>query len=166
MSRSRTRRGRSARTCGAGASSRSPATSARFELDVLSLVIVFAGAGLLALGIATLRTLPVLGLTSLAIGATVAVVVLLGRPTVECHANGVSTTQGPWWLPQAAGSSSGGSSTVSGSGSGSGSIRGTVSGSGTGSPSASSGEIRRGDGIVIRYRCGGNEVVEFAIERP
>jgi len=139
---------------------------ARFELDVLPLVIVFAGAGLLALGIATLRTLPVLGLTSLAIGATVAVVVLLGRPTVECHANGVSTTQGPWWLPQAAGSSSGGSSTVSGSGSGSGSIRGTVSGSGTGSPSASSGEIRRGDGIVIRYRCGGNEVVEFAIERP
>jgi len=60
----------------------------------------------------------------------------------------------------------GGSSTVSGSGSGSGSIRGTVSGSGTSGPSASSGEIRRGDGIVIRYRCGGNEVVEFAIERP
>jgi hypothetical protein len=74
----------------------------------------------------------------------------------------MSTTQGPWWLPQAAGSSSGGSSTISGSGS----IRGTVSGSGGGGTTASTGEIRRGDGIVIRYRCGGNEVVEFTIDRP
>jgi hypothetical protein len=144
-----------------------PATSARFELDVLPLVIVFAGAGLLALGIATLRTLPVLGLTSLAIGATVAVVVLLGRPTVECYANGVATTGGPWWMPQVGGSSSGSTvSTGSGSALGGGSIRGTVSGNSETRTSGSTGEIRRGDGIVIRYRCGGNEVVEFTIDRP
>jgi hypothetical protein len=144
-----------------------PQTSARFELDVLPLVIVSAGAGLLALGIATLRTLPVLGLTSLAIGATVAVVVLLGRPTVECYANGVATTGGPWWMPPVGGSSSGSTVTTgSGSAIGSGSIRGTVSGSSETRTSGSTGEIRRGDGTVIRYRCGGNEVVEFTIDRP
>ena len=141
-----------------------PQTSARFELDALPLVIVFAGGALLALGVALLRAVPAVGLTSLAIGATVAVVVLLGRPTVECHANGVSTTGGPWWLPRPGGSSSG--STI---GTGTSSVVGPGSTSGGTSevrPTASTGEIRRGDGIVIRYRCGGNEVVEFTIQRP
>ena len=147
-----------------------PHTSAGFELDPIPLAVIFIGAGLLGLGLATLRALPGPSLASLAVGATVAVVVLLGRPTVECYGNGVSTTQGPWWLFHTAGSSSGGSSITggtritAGNASGSGSIRGTVTGSGSGGTSVSSGEIRRGDGIVIRYRCSGSEVVEFTIE--
>jgi len=138
-----------------------PQTSARFELDPVPLVVVFVGAALLGVGSASLRALPALGLGSLAVGATVAVVVLLGRPTVECHGNGVSTTGGPWWLPQTGGGSSSGSSV---SGSGSGSIGGTVT-TGSGGSSGSTGEIRRGDGVVIRYRCSGSELVGFSIER-
>ncbi len=144
-----------------------PQTSARLELDPVPLAVVFAGAALLALGIASLRALPPLGLASLAVGGTIAIVVLLGRPTVECYANGVATTGGPWWLPQTrSGSSSGSAGSGSGNAPGtSGSIGATVS-TGVGGSSASSGEIRRGDGLVIRYRCSGNEVTEFTIERP
>ena len=143
-----------------------PHTSARFELDAIPLVVVFIGAALTGLGLATLRALPGPGLASLAAGATVAVLVLLGRPTVECYGNGVSTTQGPWWLLQTGGSSSG-SSVGSGNATGSGSIRGSVTGSGAAAGATlSSGEVRRADGIVMRYRCSGNEVVEFTIERP
>lgn len=143
-----------------------PHTSARFELDPVPLAIIFAGAALLGTGLATLRALPGPAIGALAVGATVAVVVLLGRPTVECYANGVATTGGPWWLPETAGASSGGSTTISGGGSARGPARGTVGGSAGGGTTASAGEIRRADGVVIRYRCDASQVVEFTIERP
>lgn len=119
-----------------------PETSARFELELLPLAILFGAGAALGIGLATLRAARPLASGALALGGAVVLYALAGGPAVECRAGGMSTRAGPWWLPSS----------------------GQVMSSGGGGPGGQSGEIRRDD-LVVRFRCEGSTVTEFRIER-
>jgi hypothetical protein len=119
-------------------------TSARFELEPVPLVALFAAGALAVLGATALRGAPGPALAMLAMGSAVLLFAFLSRPTVECQANGVGTSFGPWWLAWRGGS---------------------LSTEGGGSSEGHSGVIRRGDGVVIRYACAGEVLASFVIER-
>ncbi len=128
----------------AGAFAR-PDTSARYELQPLPLVIVFAAGVAATLGLSLLRIAPPVGALATACGAAVLVLALFAGPTVTCREGGSSQSAGPWWLAWRGGAMSG-------------------TGSGGGSSPRFSGELRRGDRVVIRYACEGARVVDFSIE--
>jgi len=126
-------------------------SSAWFELGVAPLVLLFAAGGLLGAGLWWSRSGARAATVAVAIGGAVVLYALFSRPTVECMPNGVSTSAGPWWLPQLDGRLSSSGSSSSGH---------------LGSETGSGGVIRRGDGVVITYRCAGGTLVEFEIARP
>lgn len=121
-----------------------PSTSARFELEPLPLVVLFAAGACAAFGATSLRASPALSIALLTVGAGVLLYAFFARPTVECHRDGVTTNPGPWWL------ATGGSLRSEG---------------GTRPSGGHGGFIRRDDGVVIRYTCEGDRVTTFAIER-
>jgi hypothetical protein len=118
-------------------------TSARFELAPQAVILLFAATAATTLGLLSIRRVPLLAGVAIATGSAVLAIALISRPTVSCTRGGGSTSAGPWWLGPP----------------------GSVTGSGGGGPSGATGEIRRGDGIVIRYACDGETLTEFVIER-
>jgi hypothetical protein len=118
-------------------------TSARFELAPQAVILLFAATAATTLGLESIRRLPLLAGLAIAIGSAVLAIAVISRPTVSCARDGQSTAAGPWWLGPA----------------------GTLTGSGSSDASGTTGEIRRGDGVVIRYACSGETLTEFVIER-
>ena len=126
-----------------------PHTSARAELGVLPLAVLFVAGALFGAGAVLAMSRAGGGLVATTLGGAVLIYALFSRPTVECFGNGVATSGGPWWLPAlGALSSSGGGS-----------------GSSSGGPGGVAGTIHRGDGVTITYRCEGDRLVEFEIRR-
>jgi hypothetical protein len=118
-------------------------TSARFELAPQAVILLFVATAATTLGLVSIRRVPLLAGVAIATGSAVLAIAVISRPTVSCTRGGDSTSAGPWWLGPA----------------------GTLAGSGSGGPGGSTGEIRRSDGIVIRYACSGETLTEFVIER-
>ncbi len=126
-------------------------TSARFELDGLVLLIVFAGGLLTALGILSLRLRPgSFGAFALGFGAVALFLVFTHQPAVTCRENGGGTSVPlSWELRGVAGPST----WTSGSGS--------VTATAPGGQSVSTGELRRGDRVAT-YRCEGDRLVDYS----
>jgi hypothetical protein len=130
-----------------------PTTSARFELDPLVLGVVFLGGALAAGGGLTLRLRPsALSAVALGVGATALFMIFTYRPAVTCTPNGVGQGLPLSWALRSGFSFGGGQSTSGGS------SGGTIGGPGAGS----SGEFRSGDRL-LRFRCEGDQLVEFQV---
>lgn len=135
-------------------------TSARFELDGLVLLIVFAGGLLTALGVLSLRLRPgSFGAFALGFGAVALFLVFTHQPAVTCRENGGGTSVPlSWELRGMAGPSTWTSD--SGSATAAGGATGSVTPSGPGGQSVSTGELRRGDRVAT-YRCEGDRLVDY-----
>ena len=124
-------------------------TSARYELVPFAIAVMFLSAAMLVGGVRLLRAGVFGGALAAAVGGALVLYIVTARPTVECSFRGVATTAGPWWLPYF------GSMTSTGGGS-AGPSR---------APQTATGTIARDDGVVIRYTCVADALVQFEIQR-
>ncbi len=119
-------------------------SSLRFELQPQPIAILFLAGALFGVALVSLLRAPAIAAAALGVAMPIFLVAVTGGPTVSCYPSGTRTSgSGPWWMPYSGPLSSSG---------------------GGGSDRGFSGEVRRGDSVVIRYRCAGGRLVEFSIE--
>ncbi len=126
-------------------------TSARFELDGLVLLVVFAGGLLTALGVLVLRLRPgAFGAFAVGFGVVALFLTFTHAPAVTCLPNGGSTSVPLAWELRGVGAPA----TWTSGGAG-----GTVA-PGSGGQTVQTGELRRGDRVAT-YRCEGDLLVDY-----